>query len=77
MQTRTRATRVVNHIARPCCQVVDMRLKAVIGLTRDTYHAWSSHNRPRLAAALAYCTIFSLAPLLVIIIAIAGLPYGK
>jgi membrane protein len=32
---------------------------------------------PRLAAALAYYTIFSLAPLLVIIIALVGLVYGS
>jgi membrane protein len=32
---------------------------------------------PRLAAALAYYTVFSLAPLLVIVIAVAGLVYGS
>jgi membrane protein len=32
---------------------------------------------PRLAAALAYYTVFSLAPLLVIVIAVAGLAYGS
>jgi membrane protein len=32
---------------------------------------------PRLAAALAYYTVFSLAPLLVIVIAVAGLIYGS
>jgi membrane protein len=32
---------------------------------------------PRLAAALAYYTVFSLAPLLVIVIAVVGLVYGS
>lgn len=42
--------------------------------------AWSDFNEdkaPRLAAALAYFTIFSLAPLLVIAISIAGVVFGE
>ena len=42
----------------------------------ETYAAWSEHNAPRLGAALAYYTVFSIAPLLVIVIAIAGLVFG-
>ncbi len=45
-------------------------------LLRDTFTAWSADKVPRLAAALAYYTIFSLAPLLIITIAIAGLVLG-
>jgi membrane protein len=37
------------------------------------YQGWTQDNASRLSAALAYYTIFSLAPLLVIVIAIAGL----
>ena len=42
-------------------------------LLKLAYQGWSADNASRLAAALAYYTIFSLAPLLVIVIAIAGL----
>jgi membrane protein len=43
---------------------------------RDTAKRFSKVRAPRLAAALAYYTVFSLAPLLVIVIAVAGLIYG-
>jgi membrane protein len=39
--------------------------------------AWSSHNAQRLGAALAYYSILSLAPLLLICVSIAGLVFGK
>jgi membrane protein len=41
-------------------------------LVKETFSDWSEDKAPRLAAALAYYTIFSLAPLLIIVIAIAG-----
>lgn len=37
---------------------------------------WSSDNVPRLGASLAYYTLFSIAPVLIIVIAIAGLVFG-
>jgi membrane protein len=46
-------------------------------LLRTTYESWSYDNGPRLAAALAYYTMFSLAPLLVIATAIAGAALGQ
>ncbi len=45
-------------------------------LLKDTYAEWSEDRVPRLAAALAYYTTFSLAPLLVVIIALAGAVFG-
>jgi membrane protein len=50
--------------------------KQVGKLFADTYNAWSNDNAPRLGAALAYYTVFSLAPLLVVVIAVAGLVFG-
>ena len=46
-------------------------------LLQETWHAWSTHRAPRSGAALAYDTIFSLAPLLVIVIAVAALVFGQ
>lgn len=53
-----------------------MRPDAVWQLVDETYSHWSRHKAPRLGAALAYYAIFSLAPLLIIAIAIAGLVFG-
>jgi len=41
-------------------------------LVRQTYKEWKSDHASQLAAALAYYTVFSLAPLLVIAMAVAG-----
>ncbi len=38
---------------------------------------WSDVSAPRLGAALAYYTLFALAPMLLIVIAIAGLVWGE
>ena len=46
-------------------------------LIKNTIHEWQEDRAPRLAAALAYYTTFSLAPLLILIIAIAGLVGGQ
>lgn len=44
---------------------------------REVYAEWSKDSALTLGAALAYYTIFSLAPLLVLVIAIAGLVFGR
>ena len=54
-----------------------MRLKDLWALFKESWNAWSTEKAPRLGAALAYYTIFSLAPLLVIVIAIAALAFGQ
>jgi membrane protein len=54
-----------------------MRLKDLWALLKDSWNAWSADKAPRLGAALAYYTTFSLAPLLIIIIAIAALVFGQ
>ncbi len=46
-------------------------------LVKATLSEWLEDNAFRLAAALAYYTVFSLAPLLVIVIAIAGFVFGE
>jgi membrane protein len=42
------------------------------GLLLDTVNRWLEHKDARLGAALAYYSIFSLGPVIVIAIAIAG-----
>jgi membrane protein len=50
--------------------------KAIFEMVKLTCTDWSNDKAPRMGAALAYYTIFSLAPLLVIAISIAGLVFG-
>jgi len=45
-------------------------------LIRETFDAWNQDKAPRLAAALSFSTIFSIAPLLIIVIAIVGTTLG-
>jgi membrane protein len=50
--------------------------RALWALVRDSGTAWSEDRAPRKGAALAYYTAFSLAPILIIAIAIAGAFFG-
>ncbi|HEY9743944.1 MAG TPA: YihY/virulence factor BrkB family protein, partial [Coleofasciculaceae cyanobacterium] len=54
-----------------------MNPKVIVGLLKETFKEWQEDKASRLAAALAYYTAFSIAPLLVIAIAIAALVYGE
>lgn len=45
---------------------------AVVDLVKETFREFFDDDAPRLAAALAYYTVFSLPPLLILIIMIAG-----
>ncbi len=53
------------------------RLRTFFELLKQTFTEWNADHAPRLAAALAYYTAFSIAPLLVIAIAIAGAILGQ
>ncbi len=53
------------------------KLKAVYILLRDTFQQWNNDKASTWAAALAYYTIFSIGPLLLIAISIAGLVFGE
>lgn len=53
-----------------------MNIKQVWVLTKDSFSAWSSDFAPSMGAALSYYTLFSLAPLLTIVISLAGLFFG-
>jgi membrane protein len=52
-------------------------IKAILSLLQETFKGWQEANGSLLAAALAYYAITSLAPLLVIIVSIAGLVYDE
>lgn len=48
------------------------KLKIFYDLLKQTFTEWNEDRAPRLAAALAYYTAFSIAPLLIVVIAIVG-----
>jgi membrane protein len=52
-------------------------IKEIVGLFKDAGVQWMDDKCPRLGAALAYYTAFSLAPLLVIVIALVGFLFGR
>jgi len=46
------------------------------GMLKETVTAWNADKAPRLAAAISYSTMFAIAPLLIITIAIVGAVLG-
>jgi membrane protein len=46
-------------------------------LVKDSVMAWSEDYAPSMGAALSYYSVFSLGPLLLIVISIAGLVFGQ
>lgn len=52
-------------------------IREIGSLVSATFNDWVDDKAPRLAAALSYYTLFSLAPILIIAIAIAGLVFGQ
>jgi membrane protein len=53
-----------------------MRARDWLAMLRQAFADWLEDGAPRLGAALSYYTIFSLAPLLVVAVAMAGLLFG-
>ncbi|GAB4196408.1 MAG: YihY/virulence factor BrkB family protein [Coleofasciculaceae cyanobacterium] len=54
-----------------------MKPKVIVELLKETFREWQEDKASRLAAALAYYTAFSIAPLLIIAIAIAAVVFGE
>jgi membrane protein len=49
----------------------------MFGLVRHAAKGWSDDDAPSMGAALAYYTLFSITPLLMIVIAVAGVVFGE
>jgi membrane protein len=49
-----------------------MKLHVDAGMLKETYTRFNADKAPRLAAAISFNTIFAIAPIIVIVIAIAG-----
>lgn len=53
------------------------KLKNFFSLLKEAFDEWNKDRAPRLAAALSYYTVFSIAPFLIVVIAVAGLIAGE
>src|SRR5215831_12464396 len=51
--------------------------RAAWALLKQACSAWMDDNAPSFGAALAFYTIFSLAPVLIVVIAVAGAVFGR
>jgi membrane protein len=51
-------------------------IKALAALLRRAAEAWIADNAPRLGAALAFYTLFSLAPVLIVTVSLTGVVFG-
>lgn len=51
-------------------------LKKYFGLLKESASSWSADYAPSMGAAISYYTLFSIAPLLLIVIAVAGMVFG-
>ncbi|MGK6307913.1 YihY/virulence factor BrkB family protein [Variovorax sp. DT-64] len=54
-----------------------MQVRALLDLFRQAFLSWKADYAPSMGAALAYYTVFSVAPLLLIVISVAGLVFGE
>ena len=54
-----------------------VQLKAFFELVKETFTEWNQDRVPLLAAALAYYTAFSLAPLIIIVVVIMGIVFSE
>jgi membrane protein len=68
---------IVNDSVRKLSNLTFMKKLSIIKLLKETVKEWNEDRVPLWAAALAYYTVFSLAPLLIIAIAIAGAIFGE
>lgn len=76
-RSRNQTTPLVNQETNSSQRAMPMNFKTIWQLLKETFKEWSEDKASRLSAALAYYTIFSLAPLLIIVIAIAGSVFGE
>jgi membrane protein len=54
-----------------------MSIRDSLSITKTAFAAWNRHEAPRLGAALAFYTILSLSPLVIIVLALASLIFSR
>jgi membrane protein len=62
---------------RSLVRICPMWLQGWVSLCKKAVYSWLDDRAPTMGAAIAYYTVFSLAPMLVMVIAVAGLAFGQ
>jgi len=58
-------------------KVKNRRLRSILGIWKDSFKGFSENKIPKLGASLAYYTVFSLGPLLIVIIFLCSVFLGR
>ena len=56
--------------------LTSFRWRDIQAIFEESFAGWSEHNAPRLGAALSFYTLWSIAPLLVILVSAVGMVWG-
>src|SRR4051812_10700892 len=59
------------------CDQESLGMKRLVELSKNAFNLWLKSRAPTMGAALAYYTLFSIPPLLIIALAIASLVFGE
>ena len=73
LETSHRAVRHFGHAG----QVLAIHYRNTIRLFQESASEWSADNAQRLGAALAFYTLLSLAPVLIVVVGVAALAFGR
>ncbi len=64
-------------IASPSVEVSPLTPRAALSAAGEAARSWVEDAAPRLAGAISFSTIFSIAPMLILVVAIAGMFWGN
>jgi membrane protein len=67
----------IHEVRQRLRQFLRLRSGEIGALLKQTVNAWIDDNAPRLGASLAFYTLLSLAPLLIVVVAVAALAFGQ
>jgi membrane protein len=67
----------IQEVVQRIQQFLRLRRAEIGALLKGTVNAWIDDNAPRLGASLAFYTLLSLAPLLIVVVAVAALAFGQ
>jgi len=66
-----------HEIMRHVREFSSLHFKEFLELLKETVGEWLDDKAPHLGASLAFYTLLSLAPLLIVVVAVAALVYGQ
>ena len=67
----------IHEVGQRLRQFLGLRGAEIGALLKKTFNAWIDDNATRLGASLAFYTMMSLAPLLIVVVAVAALAFGQ